>query len=300
MPCYAYGIFNPNDIVTITEAVACGAGLGVQTCCNPGDFCLSNSTCFTPIAKKGGGILNGTGLSYDRWPYNYYTAGCTDPTYTDPQCSRQCCMFYSMWYYIPTAMTSTYSASDTCVGLFAFCSGTQWSCGCNDNSCVCGASLGCGNFTMPAPSALSTLASISGSVAVPWTSSSTAVDSTAGHPAAITKTYTSTTSALSTSALSSTSSKGATKIGIGIGVLLGILLLTFSFVALFLWRRSRKVHPPEPNSPNQNSIFGKAELPAPVLSEREIASKPRIPPAIHKPLEIDGTSRATAMSELPS
>jgi hypothetical protein len=93
--CYAYDINTPNGIVPVPRAVACILAPGVQSCCNPGDFCLSNTTCFTPIAKTGGGILTGTGVSYDLWPYNYYTAGCTDPTYSDPKCSRQCCTFSS-------------------------------------------------------------------------------------------------------------------------------------------------------------------------------------------------------------
>jgi hypothetical protein len=86
MTCYTFNAFV--GVTNSTWGIPCGPGPSIQTCCNSGDFCLSNNTCYTPTTKYGQGVMN---LS-DPYPYNWYVAGCTDPTYTAPQCSSLCCM----------------------------------------------------------------------------------------------------------------------------------------------------------------------------------------------------------------
>jgi hypothetical protein len=81
MSCYAYDLTSSNAVVILSRAVACGTGPGIHTCCNPGYYCLSNTTCYNAVPRKGGGILTGSGISNDIWTYRYYTAGCTDSLY---------------------------------------------------------------------------------------------------------------------------------------------------------------------------------------------------------------------------
>jgi hypothetical protein len=91
------------------------------------------------------------------------------------------------------------------------------------------------------------------------------------------------------------SSKDATKVGVGVGVPLGVLSLFATFIALFLWRQSRKGRQQEQAHANQINAFGKAELPAQIHSEEQMArSNPT------QIAEMHDTSRATAMGELPS
>jgi hypothetical protein len=98
------------------------------------------------------------------------------------------------------------------------------------------------------------------------------------------------------------SSKDTTKIGVGVSIPLGVLMVIASFIALFFWHRGRKQVPG-----NQISTFGKAELPAQVLSENEMAPKPQMTAIIHnlysnsmQMAEMHGISRTVAMRELPS
>ena len=52
-------------------------GASAQACCNAEDYCMDDGICH----YTRGGVTNGTG---------YYMAGCTDPTWKDPACPKQC------------------------------------------------------------------------------------------------------------------------------------------------------------------------------------------------------------------
>jgi hypothetical protein len=74
-----------NNVVTSTnQYFPCGnsdiTGASAQTCCNGEDYCMDNSICH----YTRGGVTNGTG---------YYMGGCTDPTWKDPACPKQCSKF---------------------------------------------------------------------------------------------------------------------------------------------------------------------------------------------------------------
>lgn len=86
MTCYTFNAFV--GVTNSTWGIPCGPGPGIQTCCNSGDFCLSNDTCYTPTTKYGQGVMN---LSQP-YPYNWYVAGCTDPTprHNVPICVVSC------------------------------------------------------------------------------------------------------------------------------------------------------------------------------------------------------------------
>ena len=54
---------------------------GVSACCNDGDSCLEYSIChFTHPSPS------------DKSKSGFYIGGCTDPSYDDPVCLRQCGM----------------------------------------------------------------------------------------------------------------------------------------------------------------------------------------------------------------
>ncbi|PMD25451.1 hypothetical protein NA56DRAFT_642453 [Hyaloscypha hepaticicola] len=232
MTCYTFNAFV--GVTNSTWGIPCGPGPGIQTCCNSGDFCLSNDTCYTPTTKYGQGVMN---LSQP-YPYNWYVAGCTDPTYTAPQCSNLCYGY---------------------LGLIKPCSGDNWSCGCSLGvTCTCDNSGGT-NFTMVPPSQLSTLASISGKTAITWTSSTT---SSSTYSSIITSSTTSSTAVTSTSSPPpAPSSNNDTKIGAGVGVPLGIIVLVASGLAFFFWRRSHKKSDGA-HADSDGGVYSKPELPA--------------------------------------
>ncbi|MGI4816231.1 MAG: hypothetical protein ACRYGG_23255, partial [Janthinobacterium lividum] len=51
----------------------------IQSCCMVGSKYLSHNICLSPTAPAG--------------QTGYYMAGCTDPTFKNPACSPQCCMY---------------------------------------------------------------------------------------------------------------------------------------------------------------------------------------------------------------
>lgn len=71
-----------NSLVASTnQYFPCGnssiSGASAQSCCNAEDYCMDDSICH----YTRGGVTNGTG---------YYMSGCTDPTWKDPACPKQC------------------------------------------------------------------------------------------------------------------------------------------------------------------------------------------------------------------
>ena len=75
--CYsrAIGIIQAGDWIKCSNtAVTLN---GASACCLPGSLCGEDSLCHTPESLSTGGN-------------NWYPAGCTDPTYTDPVCRTSC------------------------------------------------------------------------------------------------------------------------------------------------------------------------------------------------------------------
>lgn len=171
--------------------------------------------------------------------YDYYTAGCTDSTFASPLCSLTCGKASLIFCTIKMLTRFPVYAA----GLFKYCDNDVWTCGCVNllSSCTFenSASAGSGvNFTMPAPSALSSIASLDGDVAVPYTTSSSSFSS------ASSASLTSASASASASPFPTAVAKGsnnAVKIGAGVGVSLGVLLLVAMAIAIFFWRRSKRL-----------------------------------------------------------
>jgi hypothetical protein len=114
--------------------------------------------------------------------------------------------------------------------------------------------------------------------------------------------------ASTTSTSSSTSPNLALKIGLGVGLSLGVLVLIIGAIGFVLWRRRHsKVLPSGSHPSTHSNVFEKAELPAgPVLTEREMASNPKMPLERHMldsntvryPVELEGSSRSAPAAEL--
>lgn len=232
--CYVHDY---NNVMTSnTTAVPCSDGPGIVTCCNPGDICLGNNTCHAPETRNGSGTAYVYGGYYG---YDYYTAGCTDSTFASPLCSLTCGKASLIFCTIKMLTRFPVYAA----GLFKYCDNDVWTCGCVNllSSCTCenSASAGSGvNFTMPAPSALSSIASLDGDVAVPYTTSSSSFSS------ASSASLTSASASASASPFPTAVAKGsnnAVKIGAGVGVSLGVLLLVAMAIAIFFWRRSKRL-----------------------------------------------------------
>jgi len=133
-------------------------------------------------------------------------------------------------------------------GLFKYCGNNVWTCGCDNllSSCTCENSADAGsgvNFTMPAPSALSSIASLDGDVAVPYsTSYSTTIVSASSASATSTSVS---ASVLPSSTAVAKGSNNTVKIGAGVGVSLGVLLLVAIAIAIFFWRKGSNFAPAE-------------------------------------------------------
>ena len=80
IPLVCYLVSN-EYVFSTNQYFPCGnsdiTGASAQSCCNAEDYCMEDSICH----YTRGGVTNGTG---------YYMAGCTDPTWKDPACPKQC------------------------------------------------------------------------------------------------------------------------------------------------------------------------------------------------------------------
>lgn len=82
LTCYTIGL---NFVTSSNQYFPCGGsngGSGVQSCCYAGDYCMEDSICHYTHS-----VTNGTG---------FYMAGCTDPTWQDPACPKQCSKYSSL------------------------------------------------------------------------------------------------------------------------------------------------------------------------------------------------------------
>jgi len=81
-----------SGFIQSSSQTPCGdTSAGLQLCCQGGDICLESSICHFshPLAKTSG----------------YYIGGCTDPSFTDPSCARQCCKL--IWRHWVLAVSSS-------------------------------------------------------------------------------------------------------------------------------------------------------------------------------------------------
>jgi hypothetical protein len=115
-----------------TTAIPCSnSTTGHVSCCSKGDDCLSNAIC--------------AAHDYNNPVTFWYSAGCTDPTYSNKSvCGSQCPSYDGFVYCDPTKPSSNH--------------GNNWEC-CFSSTCDCFSDDPTERFSDPAPSALSTLAS---------------------------------------------------------------------------------------------------------------------------------------------
>ncbi|KAJ9619972.1 hypothetical protein H2203_008248 [Taxawa tesnikishii (nom. ined.)] len=106
------------------------------SCCYHGDYCMEGGVCHYTHDKASGS--------------GYYLAGCTDPTYADESCPKQC-----------TGQWGTDIVYNFNTNLWACCDNNEWN---NGTDCTKASDL---TFQDPAPSSLSTVTQLN--VAVPTT-----------------------------------------------------------------------------------------------------------------------------------
>ncbi|KAK4665311.1 hypothetical protein QC763_400835 [Podospora pseudopauciseta] len=255
-------VYNPNisngtcyyteDTPTKGDFIPCGnEALQVWPCCHTGSFCLS---------------LGEANACWDKTSGNTYVAGCTDPSFTDPNCLYKRDPFHSQeWVAINQACKNLNAASspDT----------TNWT-GCKvpDNSTelvklsldACTPYCNKDQILYPGSSSLAAYASlptIPGS-SIFWQNNyvpptAPAAGYTPGKTRGVVPTYTgkSSTSSSAASPESGGLSPGA-KAGIGVGAAIGgILLLLILGWAIVLCRRKRR-RQKELEIGHYNSIHG--------------------------------------------
>ncbi len=206
--CYTIG----NDYVSSTnQYFPCGSnsasGGKAQPCCFAGDYCLEDSIC----QYTRGGVLNGTG---------YYMAGCTDSSWADLACPKQCSSEYGSDIIYNSA-----EANWNC------CSSGKGFLNCQQPSNLV--------VDAPAPSDLSTILHLS--TPLPSSAATTGIATASTSHTAIPSSSSparkqhSSTPAMSASTPLSTGAKA----GIGVAVIAGFLLL-FGGGYLFYQRNKRR------------------------------------------------------------
>ncbi|KAH9829774.1 hypothetical protein Tdes44962_MAKER02252 [Teratosphaeria destructans] len=234
MVCFTIGL---NYVTSSNQYFPCGASNATdaqaQSCCYAGDVCMEDSICH----YTHGGVTNGTG---------YYMAGCTDSSWKDPACPKQC--------------TSEYGADivyDSTSGHWDCCRSTEDSLNCQEPSDM-GIDAPSPNnlvvikqLTQAVPStALTTGIGMISSVAsiISETTSISSASTSASLSASITSASTATTTAstaddsASSSSTPSTHASGALSAGAQAGITVGVIIATMlaALSAVLFWRKTKR------------------------------------------------------------
>ncbi|KAK5164299.1 uncharacterized protein LTR77_009994 [Saxophila tyrrhenica] len=220
-----------NDFVSSSnQYVPCGgSSSGVaQSCCNVGDYCLEDGIC----RYTHRGVVNGTG---------YYMAGCTDSSWSNPACPKQCASEYSSDIIYDMA-ASNWKCCDSAKGHL----------NCQQPSDLV--------VSAPAPSDLSTILQLSTS-APPFIATTAIGAVTISHSAIPTPNLkaAATSSSIPTSMSASTPLSTGAKAGIGIGVIIGFALL-FGGGYLFYQRNKRRHERFQPFAETSESLHSKSGI----------------------------------------